>query len=109
MAGLSRPVLVALTERIESLLSAHVTSLSSNKVPETYKLVSRECRVGTAIWVFARESTTAGRIGKVLTSTVGLWRLGMGNKAAVGVRFPIRRGKDGGWETLTYALPLRSS
>lgn len=102
MAGLSHPVLVALTERIENLLSAHVTSLSPTKTPETYRLVSRNCRVGTALWVFARESTTAGRIGKVLRSSVGLWRLGMGNKAAVGVRMPIRRGKNGGWETLTF-------
>lgn len=105
MAGLSWSVLVALTERIESLLSAHVTSLSPTKTREVYKLVSRECRVGTALWVFARESTTAGRIGKVLRSSVGLWRLGMGNKAAVGVRVPIQRGKDGGWETLTYVPP----
>ncbi|CAK9779673.1 DNase I-like protein [Cutaneotrichosporon oleaginosum] len=102
MAGLSRPVLIALTERIEALLSAHATSTSPGKVKERYTLVSRECRVGTALWVFARESTTAGRIGKVLRTSVGLWRLGMGNKAAVGVRMPIKRGKDGGWEVLTF-------
>lgn len=101
MAGLSRPVLVALTERIEALLSAHATSLSPTKTAETYRLVSRECRVGTALWVFARERTTQGRIGKVLRSSVGLWRFGMGNKAAVGVRVPIRRGKEAGWETFT--------
>lgn len=101
MAGLSRPVLAALTERIEALLSAHATSNSPGKTRERYTLLSSECRVGTALWVFARESTTAGRIGKVLRSSVGLWRLGMGNKAAVGVRVPMMRGKDGGWETLT--------
>lgn len=102
VAGLSRPVLLALTTRIQSLLSSHATSLSPERTPEKYKLVSRVCHVGVALWVFARESTTTGRLGKPLESTLGMWYLGMGNKGAVGIRLPIRRGeKEGGWETLT--------
>ncbi|BEJ10962.1 hypothetical protein CspHIS471_0103840 [Cutaneotrichosporon sp. HIS471] len=104
LAGLAQPVLAALTHRIQALLSAHATSVSPGKVKEQYTLVGRECRVGTALWVFARESTTAGRIGKVLRTSIGLWHLGMGNKAAVGVRLPIKRSQDGesGWESLTF-------
>jgi len=95
-------VLVALTDRIESILSAHASSLNPDRKPEKYKLVSRVSHVGIALWVFAREATTAGRIGKALDAKLGLWRLGMGNKGAVGVRVPIMRGKDAGWETLTF-------
>ncbi|GMK56701.1 hypothetical protein CspeluHIS016_0305410 [Cutaneotrichosporon spelunceum] len=104
LAGLAYPVLAALTERIQSLLSSHATSASKDQTKERYTLVGRECRVGTALWVFARESTTAGRIGKVLSTNVGLWHLAMGNKAAVGVRLPIKRSEDGesGWESLTF-------
>ena len=102
MAGLSHPVLLALTMRIQSLLSAHATSRSPSKRKETFTLVSRVCHVGTALWVFARDASTHGRLGKALQATVGLWKFGMGNKAAVGVRVPLQRGKDGGWETLTY-------
>lgn len=102
VAGLSAPVLLALTERIQSLLSSHATSLSPNKTPERYTLISRVAHCGVALWVFARESTTAGRLGKALTAQVGLWWYGMGNKGAVGVRLPVRRGaKEGGWEVLT--------
>lgn len=92
---------MALTNRIESVLSAHATSLSTSRTPETFTLISRVCHVGTALWVFARDSTTQGRIGKALQSSVGLWHFGMGNKAAVGCRVPIMRGKESGWETLT--------
>ncbi|WRT66259.1 uncharacterized protein IL334_003212 [Kwoniella shivajii] len=102
LAGLSRPVLSILTERIQSLLSSHATSLSSEKIPEKFKLVSRVSHVGVALWIFAREKTMEGRLGKTLTSSLGLWYGGMGNKSAVGVRLPIRRGKEGGWEVLTF-------
>jgi hypothetical protein len=101
VAGLSRPVLHVLTERIQSLISAHATSLTPGKTTERYTLVKRVSHVGVALWVFARESTTAGRLGKALSSSLGLWYFGMGNKSAVGVRLPIKRGKEGGWETLT--------
>ena len=61
------------------------------------------------MWVFARESTMAGRLGRGLKASLGLWWLGMGNKGAVGVQLPIRRGDEGGgWETLTY-VAKRSS
>ena len=107
VAGLSGPVLLALTDRIESLLSAHATSLSADKSREKYKLVSKVSHGGNALWLFAREKTTAGRLGKPLTSTLGLWWLGMGNKGAVGIRLPIQRGeKEGGWETHTWVLPF---
>ncbi|WVQ80506.1 hypothetical protein IAT38_002611 [Cryptococcus sp. DSM 104549] len=102
LAGLTGPVLLALTSRIESLLSAHATSLSSSKTPEKYSLVSKVSHVGVALWVFARDATTEGRLGRAATSSIGLWYGGMGNKGAVGVRLPIRRGKEGGWETLTF-------
>ncbi|WWD17405.1 hypothetical protein CI109_101846 [Kwoniella shandongensis] len=102
LAGLSRPVLAALTNRIQSLLSAHATSLSPNKTPEKYSLVQRTSHVGVALWVFARDKTMEGRLGKSGTATLGLWYGGMGNKAAVGVRVPVRRGKDGGWEIFTF-------
>ncbi|OCF40489.1 hypothetical protein I317_05727 [Kwoniella heveanensis CBS 569] len=102
LAGLSRPVLAALTARITSLLSAHASSLSPSKAPESYRLVSRVSHVGAALWVFARERTMEGKVGKASTSSLGLWWGGMGNKAAVGVRIPIRRGKEGGWETFTF-------
>lgn len=70
---------------------------------EKFHLVKRVSHVGIALWVFARESTTQGRLGKSLDATVGLWHMGMGNKGAVGVRLPIMRGeKQGGWETLTF-------
>lgn len=102
VAGLSGPVLLALTDRIQSVLSAHATSLSPNKTPERFSLVSRISHGGNALWIFGRDATTAGRLGKPLTSWLGLWKLNMSNKGAVGVRLPIRRGeKDGGWETLT--------
>ncbi|WVR07141.1 hypothetical protein IAU60_004182 [Kwoniella sp. DSM 27419] len=102
MAGLSRPVLAALTARITSLLSAHATSLSPSKTSETYTLVERVSHVGVALWIFARDKTLGGKVGKASTSSLGLWYAGLGNKAAVGVRVPIQRGKDGGWEILTF-------
>ncbi|WWC89431.1 uncharacterized protein L201_004355 [Kwoniella dendrophila CBS 6074] len=102
LAGLSRPVLSILTERIQSLLSSHATSLSSEKKPETYKLVSRVSHVGVALWIFARENTMNGRLGKPLSTSLGLWYGGMGNKSAVGIRLPIKRFDDGGWEVLTF-------
>ncbi|KAK4689076.1 hypothetical protein P7C73_g1036, partial [Tremellales sp. Uapishka_1] len=103
LAGLSGSVLLALTARIQNLLSSHATSLSPGGTAEKYILVSRVSHVGVALWVFARESTMAGRLGKALESTLGLWYLGMGNKAAVGVRLPVRRGDgEGGWEILTF-------
>lgn len=43
----------------------------------------------------------AGRMGKCLTSRLGLWWGCMGNKGAVGVRLEVRRGETSGWETLT--------
>lgn len=95
-------MLVALTDRIEALLSQHATSLHPERKTERYRLVSRVSHVGVALWVFARKETTAGRLGKPLHATVGLWRLGMGNKGAVGVRVPLRRGKEDGWETFTF-------
>lgn len=102
VAGLSFPVLVALTNRIEAILSAHATSVAPGRAPERFRLVSRICRGGVALWVFAREKTTGGRLGKAVTSSVGLWRMCLSNKSAVGIRLPIRRGaKEGGWETLT--------
>ncbi|ORY34119.1 Endonuclease/exonuclease/phosphatase [Naematelia encephala] len=103
LAGLSKTVLAVLTDRIQSLLSSHATSLSEDKTPESYILVGRVSHVGNALWIFARESTLGGRLGKPLTATLGLWWLGMGNKGAVGLRLPVRRGeKEGGWETLTF-------
>jgi hypothetical protein len=93
---------VALTDRIESIISAHATSCNPDRKPEQYKLVSRVSHVGVAMWVFARQATLEGRIGKALDAKIGLWRLGMGNKGAVGVRVPILRGKESGWETLTF-------
>jgi hypothetical protein len=95
-------VLLALTDRIESLLSSHASSLSQDKVREKYTLVSRVSHGGNALWVFARDNTTKGRLGKPINATLGLFWGGMGNKGAVGVRLPIRRGeKENGWETLT--------
>lgn len=95
-------MLIALSDRIESILSAHATSVSPGRAPERFRLVERVSRVGVALWVFAREKTTEGRLGKAATSTVGLWNLGLGNKSAVGIRLPVMRGaKEGGWETLT--------
>lgn len=103
VAGLTAPVLLALTDRISSLLASHATSLSPTRTPEKYFLVSRVSHCGTALWVFAREKTLLGRVGKVLSSGLGLWWGGMGNKAAVGVRMPVKReGKAEGWETLTW-------
>lgn len=64
--------------------------------------MSRVSHVGVAMWLFARDKTLHGRIGKALESKVGLWRCGLGNKGAVGIRIPVRRGKDSGWETLTF-------
>ncbi|OCF74753.1 hypothetical protein I204_05135 [Kwoniella mangroviensis CBS 8886] len=104
LAGLSRPVLTILTERIQSLLSAHATSLSPEKQTEKeeYTLVSRVSHVGVALWVFARSKTMDGKLGKSLTSSLGLYYGGMGNKSAVGVRLPVKRGENGGWEVLTF-------
>lgn len=102
LAGLSGPVLLALTERIQSLLSAHAKSLSEAKDDERYYLVQRVSHVGVAMWVFARQSTMTGKLGKALTSSLGLWWCGMGNKGAVGVRLPVQRGPTGAWETLTF-------
>ena len=94
---------MALTDRIQSVLSAHATSLSPDKKPEKFSLVSRVSHGGNALWIFGRDATTAGRLGKPLTSSLGLWKLNMSNKGAVGVRLPISRGeKQGGWETLTW-------
>ena len=102
VAGLSQPVLLALTNRIQSLLSSHAKSVSPSKTAEKYMLVARVSHGGNALWLFARETTLAGRLGKPLTATLGLFWGGMGNKGAVGVRLPVRRGlKDGGWETFT--------
>jgi hypothetical protein len=109
VAGLSKPVLVTLTKRIQSLLSSHATSLSPNKAHEEYLLTARASHGGHALWVFARESTLGrdGRLGKALTSRLGLFYGGMGNKGAVGVRLPIRRGDgEGGWEVFTYAYSI---
>ncbi|ORX36766.1 Endonuclease/exonuclease/phosphatase [Kockovaella imperatae] len=100
LAGLSGTVLLALTDRIVSLLSAHAKSLSGSQ--ETYRLVSRVAHGGNALWVFARESTTRGRIGKPLTSTLGLYWFGLSNKGAVGVRVPVQRSDKGQWENLTF-------
>ncbi|KAL7421696.1 hypothetical protein Q5752_003466 [Cryptotrichosporon argae] len=100
LAGLSGPVLVALTTRIRSLLSAHATSLSPDRTPEKYDLVSRVSHVGVALWVFAKRSSLGGRLGRAQEARVGLWYGGMGNKGAVGVRLPVRRGDN--WETLTF-------
>jgi len=101
VAGLSRAVLVALTVRIQSLLSAHATSLSPSKREETYLLVSRISHGGNALWVFARQATLGGKLGKALTATLGLYYGGLSNKGAVGIRLPVMRGKDGGWEVFT--------
>lgn len=104
VAGLTSTVLMALTDRIQSLLSSHAKSLSPDKTPERYFLISRESHCGVALWLFGRESTMRSRIGKPLGSRLGLWYGGMGNKGAVGIRLPVERaGKgQGGWETLTY-------
>ena len=101
VAGLSSSVLLALTTRIQSLLSAHATSLSPDRTSENYLLVSRVSHGGNALWVFAREATMAGRLGKSLTGRLGLWWGCMGNKGAVGVRLEVMRGDKEGWETLT--------
>jgi hypothetical protein len=101
VAGLTASVLFALTERIQSLLSAHATSLAPGKTPEKYRLAARSSHCGNALWIFVRESTLGNRIGKPLTANVGLWWLGMGNKNAVGVRLPVKRTKEGAWEVLT--------
>ena len=101
VAGLSGTVLLALTDRIVSLLSSHAKSISPTKTNEQYRLVSRTAHGGNALWVFAREATTSGRIGRPLTSTLGLFYLGLGNKGAVGIRIPLRRSDKGQWETLT--------
>lgn len=101
VAGLTASVLFALTERIQSLLSAHATSLAPGKTPEKYRLAARSSYCGNALWIFVRESTLGNRIGKPLTANVGLWWLGMGNKNAVGVRLPVKRTKEGAWEVLT--------
>ncbi|WWC94076.1 hypothetical protein V866_000914 [Kwoniella sp. B9012] len=104
LAGLSRPVLTILTERIQSLLSAHATSLIPEKQTEKeeYTLVSRVSHVGVALWVFARSKTMDGKLGKSLASSLGLYYGGMGNKSAVGVRLPVKRSENGGWEVLTF-------
>ncbi|WVQ72601.1 hypothetical protein IAR50_002159 [Cryptococcus sp. DSM 104548] len=102
LAGLTSPVLLALTQRIASILSSHATSLSPSKTLENYSLVSRVAHVGNAIWVFSRDKTMEGRVGKASEAKLGLYWGGMGNKGAVGVRLPVRRGKIGGWEVLTF-------
>ena len=102
MAGFAKPVLVALTTRIQSLLSSHATSLSPSRTQENYLLVSRVSHGGTALWIFAREATLGGRLGRAGEAKLGLWWGGMSNKGAVSVRVPVRRGDDGGWEVLTY-------
>ncbi|ODO08060.1 hypothetical protein I350_03643 [Cryptococcus amylolentus CBS 6273] len=102
LAGLTSPVLLALTQRIASILSSHATSLSHSKTPDKYSLVSRVAHVGNAIWVFSRDKTMEGRVGKASEARLGLYYGGMGNKGAVGVRLPVRRGKIGGWEVLTF-------
>lgn len=94
-------MLIALTTRIQSLLSAHATSLSPDRSQENYLLVSRVSHGGNALWVFAREKTLGGRLGRAAEAKLGLWWGGMSNKGAVGVRVPVRRGDEGGWETLT--------
>ena len=103
VAGLTSTVLYALTERIESLLSSHAKSLSSDKAPERYFLISRESHCGVALWLFGRESTMKSRVGKSLGARLGLWYGGMGNKGAVGIRLPVERAGrgNGGWEVLT--------
>ena len=102
VAGLSQTVLLALTNRIQSLLSSHATSITRSKTTEKYILVARVSHGGNALWLFARETTLAGRLGRPLTATLGLFWGGMANKGAVGVRLPVRRGlKDGGWEIFT--------
>ncbi|WOO77075.1 Inositol-1,4,5-trisphosphate 5-phosphatase 2 [Vanrija pseudolonga] len=102
-SGLSGPVLNTLSHRMENILSQHATSLSKDGSPDTYHAVAKIAHVGVALWVFARDKTTAGRLGRAETSSVGLWRFGLGNKAAVGVRLPVQRGANGGgWETLTF-------
>jgi hypothetical protein len=105
VAGLTSTVLIALTNRIESLLSSHAKSLSPEKTPERYFLMSRESHCGVALWLFGRESTMRAKIGKPLGARLGLWYGGMGNKGAVGIRLPVERaGKgNGGWEVLTSA------
>ena len=100
VAGLVSPVLIALTSRINSLLSAHASSLSDTK--EEYSLVARKAHGGNALWIFARDKTTLGRVGKPLTSSLGLFWLGMANKGAVAIRLPVQRSKAGAWETLTF-------
>ncbi|WVO16307.1 hypothetical protein L204_103982 [Cryptococcus depauperatus] len=102
LAGLTGPVLYALTQRIQSILSDHATSLSSEKTSERYSLVARVAHVGNALWVFSRDKTLEGRLGKPSTAKTGLAWFGMGNKGAVGIRLPIRRGSVGGWENLTF-------
>lgn len=103
VAGLTATVISALTHRIESLLSSHAKSLSPEKTPERYFLMSKESHCGVALWLFGRESTMRSRIGKPLGARLGLWYGGMGNKGAVGIRLPVERaGKgNGGWEVLT--------
>ena len=102
VAGLSQPVLYALANRIKSLLSSHANSLSHEKANESYKLVSQVSHGGNALWLFGREATLGDRLGKPLKATLGLFWGGMGNKGAVGIRVPIRRGnKEGGWEIFT--------
>ena len=101
VAGLSGTVLLALTDRIQSLLSSHAKSISPTKTQEEYRLVSHVAHGGNALWVFARQATTSGRIGRPLTSTLGLFYLGLGNKGAVGIRVPLQRSEKGRWETLT--------
>lgn len=56
--------------------------------------------------MFAREATLGGRLGRAGEAKLGLWWSGMSNKGAVGVRVPVRRGDDGGWEVLTYVISL---
>jgi hypothetical protein len=91
--GLSGAVLKDRDDEIRHHIESHSQS--------TYTLVSKTFHGGTALLVYAKDSSISHRIRDVRVSRVGLGPLYMVNKAAVGVRMSVDNGY-GGESTFTF-------
>jgi hypothetical protein len=97
VTGLSEPVMHSRDELIRSQLEMHAPQ------GERYVLVAKIVHVGTALLVYARDDTVAGRVFDVHTQWTGCGPGWMGNKGAVGVRFTLAaQDGDGPGEVYTF-------